>query len=332
MSKRVIITLDYELGMGETPGTINKCLIEPMDAMTKMLEKHPYVKLSFFVDGAYLLRLKQLMNLYENVRKDYDKVIKHISQLQKLGHDIQYHFHPQWLYSNFDGNGWIMDLDHYKLSDVDEPMLKQSFSEGLRILRQETDRVIAFRAGGYSLETYTKYSSLLRDNGIIIDSSVLPGAKSHTSKQFYDYSCTPEGIYKFSNDFKSFDEKGDMIEAAIATKKISGPHYAILKREVAKLHGGSRRWADCRGIGDSISFLEKMKNKINRFVQTSAISATFDWIFSEHLGEMYRFYKGEDFVMIGHPKAQTPKSIDNLNQFISSLDSTTQIIPISQII
>ena len=96
----VFITIDYELFMGKISGSVEKCLITPMDNFTGMLDNYG-IKTTVFVDAAYLLRMKQLRNENENLRRDFELVSSHIKQMILQGHDIQMHFHRHWLYSEY---------------------------------------------------------------------------------------------------------------------------------------------------------------------------------------------------------------------------------------
>ena len=54
------ITLDYELFLGEKTGTVDGCLVKPMDALLRVLDKYG-IKANVMVDAAYLLRMKQFV-------------------------------------------------------------------------------------------------------------------------------------------------------------------------------------------------------------------------------------------------------------------------------
>lgn len=96
------ITLDYELGMGKNTGTPKKCLVEPMNHLNAMTEKHG-IKMNVFMDAAYLLQMRKLKDLYPKLQNDYVTVTNHIKKLDAGGHAFHLHLHPQWCYSTYDG-------------------------------------------------------------------------------------------------------------------------------------------------------------------------------------------------------------------------------------
>ena len=79
----LIITLDYELFLNDITGTVNNCLIKPMQEIQKICEKHDF-KLTIFVDAAYLYRLTELKKDYPALEEDYKNTVDNI-------HHSQYH-------------------------------------------------------------------------------------------------------------------------------------------------------------------------------------------------------------------------------------------------
>ena len=95
----IYFTFDYELVLGDVVGSVESCLISSTTAYIELFIKYN-VCTTFFIDCAYLLKLKELSELYDNLKTDYDNIVQNIQMLQDNGHSIQYHFHPQWLYSD----------------------------------------------------------------------------------------------------------------------------------------------------------------------------------------------------------------------------------------
>ena len=225
---KAYLTLDYELFMGSEVGTINNCLIKPMDALTTMLDKYQ-IKCNIFVDAAYLLRLYQLKDNKE-VEEQFQLVTRHVSSLSEQGHAIQFHFHPQWLYSKYE-KGWIMDYDHYKISDMPLDDIRTLIPQAIELLQSYSrTKLTAFRAGGYSFPNKPYFLDILRKYEIHIDTSVLKGAKVKSKYQSYDYSTTPKAsTYPFNNNICIEDESGYFTEYPIATNVMVGYKYFFIK-------------------------------------------------------------------------------------------------------
>ena len=286
----LFITLDYELFMGKKTGSVESCLLSPMNSFISMLDRYG-IKATIFVDAAYLLRLSELKDKHDKLKSDFELISDHLKCLEQAGHDIQLHFHPQWIYSDYDSKQWIMDFEHYKLSDLPENVLRTSFYSA-RLLLEEIigKKIIAFRAGGYSLPTYSGYIDLFKLNGIKIDSSVLRGAYVDSKYQKYDYRNIPKAsIYNFNNSLFIEDNK-------------------------------TIQYGDGYGIGISGSRLKRLVKRIKILFQNKIVSASIDGFMSTMLLDIYSIHKKQvscnGFVIIGHPKNFSNVSIRNVEEFI----------------
>lgn len=319
---KTYITLDYELFMGVS-GTPEKCLVAPMNFLTEMLDRYG-VKLNIFVDAAYLLRLHELKCEYSQLQRDYDLVISHIQRLDKEGHAIQLHLHPQWLYSEFNGSHWILDYTHYKLSDLTLDEQKKLISSSVSFLNNIINRkVSAFRGGGYCVDSFQELYQTFLDNGIINDTSVLRGEKSHVNYKKYDYRRVPlMSSYPISGDVTKIDDTGRIIEYPISTIVVPSWQYILNKKNQASSFGYSTsKWGDGKGLGYRGSRVSILLNRFEMLLGKKSIRASIDGFGSE-LEKVYLYskthYKGNDFVIIGHPKLVTPLSIRNLESFINN--------------
>lgn len=257
------ITLDYELGMGNYPGTPEKCLITPMNHLTAMLEKYS-AKMNIFVDAAYLLKLKELKDLYPQLQNDFDIITKHITKLDAEGHAIQLHLHPQWCYYSFDGNVWIPDYNYYKLCDMPLDKQKQLIRDGITLLNSlVSKKVSAFRAGGYSIENFSQLYDTFLSVGITIETSGYRGNIVTGKYNTYDYRYLPmDTSWKFLKNHKKKDENGNMTEYPISTIVVPTWEYLLNKRakhpEFANISETKRIWGDGTSLNAYDNKLEKM--------------------------------------------------------------------------
>lgn len=317
------ITLDYELGMGKATGTPEMCLIEPMNHLIEMIDKYG-IKTNVFVDAAYLLQLRKLKSQYSQLQRDYETVTNHLKKLDADGHAIQLHLHPQWLYSSYDGEKWLLDFDHYKLSDMPLEDQKQLIIDGVSLLNGLVSRKVkAFRAGGYSIENFPDLYDTFLTVGINIDSSVLRGEHTIGKYQTYDYRKVPsKSNWCFFYNPKEENTRGQMIEYPISTEVLPAFSYLLNKqkkhKEFADIKSAKMKWGDGFGIGYPGNKITILKTKIEMLLGKKSIRASID--IGVDLERVYEysnfFYKGGDFVIIGHPKALSPFTIDVLEQFI----------------
>lgn len=321
----IYITLDYELGMGRITGTPEKCLVEPMSHLTEMTDKYD-IKMNVFVDAAYLLKMRKLKDQYPQLQKDYNTVTNHIRKLDVEGHSIQLHLHPQWLYSAFNGKEWELDIDHYKLSDMPLEEQKQLIVDGTSLLNSIiTRKVTAFRAGGYSIENFSDLYDTFLSVGITIDTSVLRGEYAYGKYQTYDYRRVPDKTtWKFNKNHKEEDPQGKMTEYPISTIVLPAVRYLLNKKashkELSNITSSRQKWGNGVGIGYPGNKYQILMKKARMFFGNKSIRATVEG--AADLEKVYKYtslyYKGDDFVIIGHPKAISPYSIDVIERFINS--------------
>lgn len=317
----IFITLDYELFLGIPVGSLENCIIKPMMSIDSVLDE-TNSKLTVFVDGAYLVRLEQLCQNYPQLKSDFDLVKDNIKTLNEKGHSIQYHFHPQWLYSSYTEGIWQIDNKHYSLSDLSEQIRKSSFKHGIEIIESITgNKIFAFRAGGYSLGSYDIYESLFSTNGITIDSSVRSGTYSHGCFQRYDYRKTPKkSMYKFKYDI-CHEEKDGFIELPISMSKAeSSINYLLRKRNLAKQYNPNIVYGDGKSVDTLLNRQQRINQLAHKLFGKMLTPASIDGITSLDLCRIYKWHKNnnqENFVIIGHPKLATDASIRVLKLFIN---------------
>ncbi len=317
----LFITLDYELFLGTSTGTVENCLIKSMDAMCEVAEKYGF-KYIIFVDAAYLLRLRQLKDSSESILKQYELVVHHIQDLAKRGHDIQLHFHPQWLYSEWDDmkEVWKMDKDHYKLSDMPLEDARCRLKEAKELLEQIVrKKIIAFRAGGFCHESFSELKDVFYRMGVIVDSSVLRNKCFISSVHSYDYRVIPQQqIYCFENSIKEVSPKGSFVELSISSFYWSPIRYFSCIRPIRIRFSPRINYGDGSRVSDGKrSPISSIRDVLSRRYYHASIDG--EW--SNLLDVYYNDAKNnnwKELILIGHPKNASDLSVKNLDKFFSS--------------
>lgn len=331
---KVYLTLDYELFMGEEVGTVDNCLIKPTEKLINILDKYN-AKATFFVDAAYLYRLSQLKDGNDLLCSDFEKVKQQLIWLVTNGHDVQLHIHPQWYNATYQDGKWMLTTTYYKLSDLDENEAYSLFFKSKDLLESIINKpVIAFRAGGYSIQTFQNINKLFKESGIRIDSSALPMKKSQEGPQAYDYTAIVPGVtYTFNDNIEKKEINGFFTELPITTcrqgffQALKGSIvYHLTPSEKLKKYGDGK---PVKVIG------HKKKNLLARIIAGSRQwhSATIDSGGAHNLLNIFRMSSEENvFVIIGHPKNLSDASLRNIDVFFQKLSDRNGVELVSSII
>lgn len=314
---KILLTLDYELCLNDFVGTVDECLIVPMQKFHQVCDLFG-VRATIFVDAAYLYMLDKLHTQWPMLKEDYEKVKENIQWLEEQGYDIELHIHPQWYYSIYNETGWHLDWNHYKLSTAPYEESLVLFTESKNLLDSIIGRkTIAFRAGGYSIQQFN-YQDCFKRNGIIADSSVFTNNKVLTETHYYNYVGAPANTYRFTDCITSPDSIGVFYEFPIGVGKFPFVQYMRKKRRIAQ--HSSQRWGN-GGAEQNRSLYERIMKNIHRFKNGFALtkypSASVDCDTYGLLEDIFVQNKENDILtIIGHPKNISASSMDYLKNFI----------------
>ena len=314
------LTFDYELFVNDRTGDIDNCLIIPTNELMKMFDRHN-IKVTFFIDMAYAYRLNELKAKHTALSNDFNKFINQVKDIKEHGHEIALHLHPQWFYAAYDGEKWIMDFDHYKLSDMPLEEANKKFDECCKMLRDISEYdVKTFRAGGFSIQDYKGFYEAMKRNGLVNDSSVLFGEKQLTSLHSYDYSKVESSEpYHFSNDVAINDDNGCFVEYPISTITMSLFKYSAYKiKWKLRKDNSFKKWGNGGDNTDrrNKEFKDNVKRRITEGVRTwASADGRLTELLSTFIKDTIRGHKN-NLTILGHPKLASPGSIENLELFI----------------
>lgn len=225
MRKKIILTYDYELFFGLKSGTVLHTLIEPTNYLLDAMDKYGQ-KGNFFVDWMTLKYLKEANT--GRTLSDYELIEEQLKDMVKRGHRIELHIHPHWVDAKYNGDGtWNYDnYSHYSLTTFTEEQIIDMFTEGVNLLTAIARTVdpkytiVAFRAGGWTVQPFEKLKQAFRKAGIKVDSSVSIGSYRETPYYYFDFrnvSVTSKHIYRFDNDVTKEVKDGEFIEVPISS-------------------------------------------------------------------------------------------------------------------
>ncbi len=312
---KLLLSLDYELFFGSRIGSVRNCLIDPITFLLKETAGTG-LRLSLFVDAAFLVRLRQESAKHPSLQAEYDLIRRHLEQLSRSGHDIQLHIHPHWIDSYFDGSGWKIDTARYTLHDFSSTEQRDIVHSCKKELVDIVgDAVFAFRGGGWCIQPFAQIADALRAENIWLESTVFFQGTSEDSQRGYDFSRAPDlDYYRFGNDPVFVDNKGDFVEVQIGSFRV---HPAFFWRLAwAKKMGGSKH----QSYGDGCAMIADKGYYIRRLTRSSNSVISIDGLKAGLLAQAYKQTRENTkrnlLHVMGHPKAIAPYSIDKLSEFL----------------
>lgn len=254
--KWLIFTFDHELFLGSRSGTVQKCMIDPVNALFESAGEIPLRHFIFFVDVTYLAALKRKTGNVQ-FQKDYTLVKNQIHQLLDSGHYVFPHIHPHWIDAEeAENHQWkLSDLKHYRFASCSSEIQNQVWSESMDVMLDlgvsNYHTIDGYRAGGWSIQPFSEFKSFFNQSGIIHDFSVLPGTYANTNAQCYDFRNAPSNKthYRFKEDPAIEDASGSLYEWPISVREVSA-QKSIRERLLLKwlYKTGNRSFGDGQGV------------------------------------------------------------------------------------
>ncbi len=315
--KTFLLGLDYELYFGAQTGGVEKCMLEPTEAIAALLEKYGF-RLSLFVDVGYLCRTKSLMHNHARLRHDYTAVVSQLREFLRRGHDVQLHVHPHWEDAIFDGEQWTLPVERFRLHDFSQSDISEILQRYAGELRHIADRdIFAYRAGGWCMQPFETIAAPLRSAGIWMDSTVYTGGYSEDPNHGYDFRGAPQAdFYRFNTDPNIADENGAFVELPITPCRF-GPDFFWRLALARKL-----KLSQHQGFGDGSPIPSSGAYYLRKLTQSSTSVASVDGMKAAWLERCFQSEAGNKqrpnyFNAMGHPKALTPSSLTRLDKFLS---------------
>lgn len=311
----IFLTYDYELFFGKSAGSVDKCMIEPTNELLKIAKEYK-VKMTFFVDIGYLIKLKEFLPDHPELQLDDSKVRKQLAQVLEQGHDIQLHIHPHWEKSYYENGKWVIITENaYKLADFNPEEIKRIVVSYKFFLDELVNyKTTAFRAGGWCIQPFYKLKTVFEELGIKYDSSVFPGGKFSSSNYAFDFTKAPlKSHYRFTDNECQEDLNGIFTEYPISSMNYSPLFYwrlYILGRIFPLQH---------KMVGDG-SFLAQPGRKQSVLTSSTWNHVSTDGYYSSKLISCLHSFerkKCEDLIVIGHPKGMTRYSFKALSLFLN---------------
>ena len=197
MKVYICITGDYEPSI---KFNWKEDVIKPTEIILKICEDYN-ANYSIFFDVCTTGVFKEVVD-----KNQILKVFQQVKTLILRGHDVQLHLHQHWLPelgSELRKEVVNEDLAHFRLQSLpignfeDRKTIRGLFKWGVRTLEDMIKpvkpdyAVTSFRAGGYCIQPSQDIVKVMREVGILADSSVWFGGYKDDGVYYYDFRKAP---------------------------------------------------------------------------------------------------------------------------------------------
>jgi hypothetical protein len=229
-----LFSADYELFLGENYLNEDEILINPTNELMKICSILN-IKMTFFFDTCSVWAYKK-----HNWNAFPNKAETQMMNAIKMGHDVQVHIHPHWMFAKIDEIKIQFDHKYYLLGTLSENaeecqfLIEKILNRNKNYLDNLFEPInpsyecVAFRAGGYGLQPNIELIVQgLHNNGYLIDSSIVSNFIFETNINNIDFSNFPnKGNYWLNNKQYSQDKKyPGIFEIPIACVKLNPFEY-----------------------------------------------------------------------------------------------------------
>jgi hypothetical protein len=332
MSKRLILSYDYELFLGEQSGKVDDCLIRPTERIISIMEEAG-MKSIFFVDSVYLMRLKEQALTVKNCENDYNKIASQLRELIRKGHYVYPHIHPHWLDAVYHAgkNEWQLSRNEkYRFSSLTPAEQRNVFKGSYEVLKEiliaedPGYEINAHRAGGWSVQPFTNFKPFYEEYKFKYDFSVLSRFYMFTMAQYFDYSCIPDkNIYRFDEDVTREMEHGKFIEFVNSTIIIK-PALRFFDRLLIKvLYKVAKDYSYGKGTGQAATRVYDSKPVSDKGYDMTDNSHQYIAIEQLSVIKMkayLSFFKANDYMhFVSHPKMVTDHNLNTFSRFLKKV-------------
>ena len=214
----IVFTLDYEIH-GNGSGEFESWAYFPTSHMLNILENFG-AKLTIMAEMGHYWAMKRYEELFVHDISLFESQLKNAIE---RGHDVQLHFHPQWIDAKYENGNWVLDFSRKSIErlchNYDDAYLylKKGKDDLQKLLKPVNPdyKCVGFRAGFLQMQPSKNIIKALIDAGFLSDSSVSMGMKANDNLRVLDYTSAHSSYrpWKISIDeICKNDENGKLYE------------------------------------------------------------------------------------------------------------------------
>ena len=230
---------DWEIN-GDGSGDPYKLMFDPAKINLDICDKYNAKYTLFAEFGQQLAMLESPIKKHQKYAQEWENILR---DAIKRGHDVQLHYHPQWINAYYKKEEWVLDFSKWALSSLDEDEIYINLKKGKDYLEKllkpvnKNYKIVAFRAGGWFNQPSRKIYNTLVKLDIKSEVSVRHGFKKDMGDiGKIDFTNSPINRAYWYADIDDFSkesiEKEEVIEIPTYSKQINTnlPYFLIKNR------------------------------------------------------------------------------------------------------
>ncbi len=237
MKISIVLVDDWELrGTGE--GDMGQIQFSTLSKLLDIYEKYNF-KASInaeIMQQLYHIRYGAKHNELKIKALQWENVIK---EAYSRGHDVQLHIHPQWKGAQYENKKWLLPGNWSIISyprDSIKRMVKDS-KDYLENLIQELDpayKCVSFRSGAWAIAPSNHILTILAEEKIVFDISIVKGLYYNNSFIQLDYRNCEESFQPFYPNMKDARKLSDKKEpiTCVPTFSFVPSLFSMAKKDI----------------------------------------------------------------------------------------------------
>jgi len=223
----LIFSLDYEIH-GNGSGDFESWAYYPTEQLLELFDSYN-AKLTIMAEMGHYWAMQRYKELFTREINLFE------SQLRNAiarGHDVQLHFHPQWIDATYDNERWTFDFSRKTIerlcNNYDDAYFylkkgKEDLQELLKDVNPEY-KCIGFRAGFLQMQPSENVLRALEKTGFLSDTSVSMGMKANDNLRLLDFTFAYSRYLPWKTspiEVCNIDPKGKIYEFPVLSQKNS---------------------------------------------------------------------------------------------------------------
>jgi len=242
MKISVVLVDDWEL-RGDGSGDMERIQFAPLSSMLQIYESYG-LRASINAEVMQQIHHIRYGEKFQNLAALAERWEQVVTDAYTRGHDVQLHVHSQWEGARYEGGKWVLPGNWSILASTRNIMARmiresRTYLEGLLRKVSADYRCVSFRSGAWAIAPNQDILSVLVEEGIVFDMSIVPGIRFNNSVISLDYTQCEETFlpyYPRMTDARLISDKKEPL-ICVPTVSFVPSRYSLVKQDLRRVLG-----------------------------------------------------------------------------------------------